>query len=110
MAVDALRHSRKYTDVDVAEIHKYMDEYKLWISTGNMQSTSVNSEPREKALSRVRAVYCTCIRKLGLPKCIKSGAKLTGADRVTWSQGNAAEMAIKTSYVPGNTVDPEDCE
>lgn len=110
MAVDGLKHSRGYTDADIAEIHKYMDEYKLWISAGNMQSNQFNSQPREKALDRVRAIYCSCIRKLGVEKCGRSGHKLTGADRVTWSKGNAAEMAIKTSYVQGNTVDAAECE
>lgn len=109
LAVDGLKSSRGYTDSDITEINKYIDEYKMWISSGNMQSNQFNSTPREKALDRVRSIYCSCVRKFGAEKCAKSGAKLTGEDRQIWAKGNAAEMAIKTSYVQGNTVDSAEC-
>ena len=107
--------SKGYTQADIAEIHKYEDEYLKINSQGTAYSNAFNGAPSAEAHGRLRSIMCACIIKLH-DKCSSNPEGLKPDERVLWAKYNAADDALRvgsTMQTPFMTaapaIDPAEC-
>jgi hypothetical protein len=85
---------RGYSEAEVKEIEPYTKQYIDLLAQGSSQANAFNTTPKAQSESRVRSIFCTCVKKLG-KKCQQRPVDLKGDDRVLWAKSNASESALK---------------
>lgn len=84
------------------------------MAKGSSQSNAFNSTPKAQSESRVRSIFCGCVKKLG-KKCQQKPTDLKGDERFMWAKSNAAESALKAisqaenPFQSESSVDPAEC-
>lgn len=108
------KNKRGYSDEDInAIMNQYSDYNKLMIGA-DVSSNAFNSAPQTEARSRMRAIFCACIKKLG-DKCREKPDGVAQADKTLWIKANAVDMAMignsttfETSSI--SVIDPAECQ
>lgn len=91
------KDERGYTEADIDAIMEQQRTY------GNMMGSALSTTTRIEASNRLRAIFCTCARKMGNKCRTKEGAKI---DRESWIKANAVDITFSAygSLEPGGVA------
>jgi len=107
--------ARGYSKSEIDEFRPYSSEYIRVLARGSTNSNSFDASHEIQSEKRIRAIYCSCVKKLG-PRCQQRPVDLKGDDRVLWAKANGAESSLMAMAQAGNPfidhgtiVDPVEC-
>lgn len=97
---------RGYSQEDIKEIETQRQPYVDILAKGRVASNAFNTTEKVAAEGRVKAVFCSCYKKLG-EKCTQKADGLSKDDHVLWVKSNAAEMALAGMSANDNPFDSQ---
>lgn len=108
------KERRGYSDADIAAIEYQSQGYKVLMMQSGATSNAFNSAPMIQTDNRLRAIFCSCVKKLG-QKCREKSDGLAAQDKELWIKANAVDMAILGQRMtweanPMTVIDPLECQ
>jgi hypothetical protein len=102
---------RGYADSDVDAIMDQYKEYNQMKIKADLASNHFNTAPQDAAQSRLKNIFCSCVKKMGDSCRTKDGAS---KDHALWIKANAVDMAMKGNSMSFETnsmsvIDPAEC-
>lgn len=102
---------RGYPENEIDAMMSQAKEYQRLLISAKMNSNAFNSAPYTDAQNRLRAIFCTCVKKMGNKCRDKSGMTV---DRSLWRKANAVDMAFVMDHTaldssPAYVIDPAEC-
>ena len=83
-----------------------MEDYKRTLIVGRTSSNAFNSTPYSDAKNRLKAIFCSCAKKLG-EKCRQRSDNLSASDKALWLKANAVDMAFASQETSLDTAPAE---
>lgn len=89
------KEKRGYADSDIEEIMKQSKDYLSMQAKAQAASSAFDRSHETEANSRLKNIFCACVKKMGASCRSKEGS---GIDRTLWVKANAVDFVMNGGH------------